>query len=103
VTRSSIEVIHIIGGGSRNDLLNQFTADACARKVLAGPVEATALGNVLTQARAAGQFSSMAELRSIVSRSSKLREFEPDPSNARAWQDAQGRFTKLLRHASATA
>jgi len=102
VTRSRIEVIHIIGGGSRNDLLNQFTADACARKVLAGPVEATALGNLLIQARAAGQFGSMAELRSIVSRSSKLREFEPDPSNARAWQDAQDRFTQLLLRASAT-
>lgn len=102
VTRSRIEVIHIIGGGSRNDLLNQFTADACARKVLAGPVEATALGNVLTQARASGQFDSMTELRSIVSRSSKLREFEPDPSNAGAWQDAQGRFSRLLQRISAT-
>ena len=97
VTGSRTEVIHIIGGGSRNDLLNQFTADACARKVLAGPVEATALGNVLTQARASGQFGSMTELRSIVSRSSKLREFDPDLSNARAWQDAKGRFAKLLQ------
>ncbi len=101
VTGSRIEVIHIIGGGSRNDLLNQFTADACARKVLVGPVEATALGNVLTQARAAGQFGSMEDLRAIVSRSSRPREFKPDPSNARAWQDAQGRFAKLIGDASA--
>ncbi|MDB6068171.1 MAG: rhaB [Pedosphaera sp.] len=96
VTGSRIEVIHIIGGGSRNDLLNQFTANACGRSVLAGPVEATALGNVLVQARACGQINSLQELRSIVSSSCTVRPFEPEREKASAWQDAQGRFTALL-------
>ncbi len=95
VTGTRIEVIHIIGGGSRNDLLNQFTADACARPVLAGPMEATALGNLLIQVRGCGQIGSLAELRGIVSRSAELRTFEPVPANAAAWQQAQGRFREL--------
>ena len=54
LTGQRIEVIHIVGGGSQNALLNQFTADACNRPVLAGPVEATAIGNVLVQALGLG-------------------------------------------------
>src|SRR5262249_50727506 len=57
-----VEVIHIVGGGSRNALLNQLTADACQRPVIAGPVEATVLGNVLMQARACGEIGSLQEL-----------------------------------------
>src|SRR5207249_4241148 len=64
VTSKRVEVIHIVGGGSRNKLLNQFTADACRCPVLAGPVEATVLGNLLVQARACSQIGSLAELRS---------------------------------------
>ncbi len=97
-TGARIDVIHVIGGGSRNDMLNQFTADACGRKVLAGPAEATALGNLLTQARACGEFNSLAELRAIAGRSGDVREFTPNPANAGAWQEALGRFTKLVRH-----
>ncbi len=97
VSNVRVEVIHIVGGGSRNDLLNQFTANACGRSVLAGPVEATALGNLLVQARACGELNSLAELRSIVTRSSELRRFEPESVNAGAWQEARDRFTKLLR------
>lgn len=93
---SRVETIHIVGGGSRNDLLNQFTANACERTVLAGPVEATALGNLLVQARACGEIGSLAELRSIVCRSSELRRFEPEPANAAAWQEARARFAGLL-------
>lgn len=94
---SRIETIHIVGGGSRNDLLNQFTANACERSVLAGPVEATALGNLLVQARACGEIASLTELRSIVCRSSELRRFEPETADAAAWQEARGRFSKLLQ------
>lgn len=101
VTGTRIEVIHIIGGGSRNDLLNQFTADACARPVLAGPVEATALGNLLMQARACGEISSLAELRTVVTHSSEVRRFEPNTANAALWQEAHGRFAKLLNTSSA--
>ncbi|HEX3797065.1 MAG TPA: rhamnulokinase family protein [Verrucomicrobiae bacterium] len=95
VTGERIEVIHIIGGGSRNDLLNQFTADACARPVLAGPVEATALGNLLIQARGCGEIGSLAEMRATITRSEEMRAFEPNPATADAWQQAKARYAKL--------
>jgi rhamnulokinase len=73
-----IGVIHIVGGGSRNDLLCQLTADACGIPVVAGPVEATALGNVLVQARALGLIrGDLATLRSVVRATQPLRRFEP--------------------------
>src|SRR4029077_5517602 len=75
VSNVRVEVIHIVGGGPRNDLLNQFTANACNRPVLAGPVEATALGNLLVQARACGEISSPAETRFIVCRAFDLQRF----------------------------
>jgi rhamnulokinase len=90
-----IEVIHIVGGGSKNDLLNQFTADACGRPVVAGPVEATVLGNVLTQARASGEIGSLSELRTVVRQSCEVRMFEPKSSRAAAWVDARGRFERI--------
>lgn len=90
-----IEVIHIVGGGSRNALLNQFAADACNRTVLAGPVEATVLGNVLMQARACTEIGSLAELRSIVRNSCEIQSFTPKPSRVSAWQEARARFRKL--------
>ena len=82
-----VEVIHIVGGGSRNALLNQFTADACNRPVMAGPIEATALGNVLLQARADAEIGSLEELRAIVRNSCEMRSFEPKPNQVRAWKD----------------
>src|SRR5262245_20032063 len=95
VAGKRVEVIHIVGGGSRNTLLNQFTADACRRPVLAGPVEATVLGNVLMQARAAGEIGSLSELRSVVRDSCEVRTFEPVRSHAAAWRDARGRFGRV--------
>ena len=91
-----VEVIHIVGGGSRNELLNQFTADACQRPVLAGPVEATVLGNVLLQARACGEFDSLSDLRAVVRDSYDVRTFELEPTTAGAWQEARARFAELL-------
>ena len=91
-----VEVIHIVGGGSRNLLLNQFTANACDRLVIAGPVEATVLGNVLLQARAAGEIGSLTELRSAVRDSSDLKQFEPEPIYSAAWQEARSRFADLI-------
>jgi len=93
LTGEPIEVIHIVGGGSQNAVLNQFTADACQRPVLAGPVEATAMGNLLTQVRAHGELASLAELRAVIRQSSAVTCFEPRP--AAAWQDAAERFAKL--------
>ncbi len=90
----SLEVVRVVGGGSQNRLLNQLTADACACPVVAGPVEATALGNVLMQALASGHLSSLAEGRAAVAASVELERFEPRPDPALA--DAYARFEALL-------
>ncbi|HWE38320.1 MAG TPA: rhamnulokinase family protein [Isosphaeraceae bacterium] len=90
-----IRTIHVVGGGSRNALLNRFTADACNKAVVAGPVEATAAGNVLLQAMARGRLGSLADARAIVARSFHVATFEPDHSQA--WQDAAARFEELVK------
>ncbi len=74
----SLKRLHIIGGGSQNGLLNQFTADALGIPVWAGPVEATAMGNLLVQAMAAGEVADLAELREVVRRSVTPKVFEPN-------------------------
>ena len=84
----------MVGGGFRNRLLCQFTADACQRLVVAGPVEATALGNIMIQAIASGHLSSLAEGRQAIGASFERRLYEPHPGTA--WQDAYARFTRLL-------
>jgi rhamnulokinase len=93
LTGEKVEVLHVVGGGSKNDLLNQFTADACGIPVIAGPTEGTALGNVLLQARAAGEIGTLAELRTVVRESSELKTFEP--KNVAAWDEAYSKFEKL--------
>ncbi len=90
LTGHRAEVIHIVGGGSQNALLNQFTADACDRPVLAGPVEATAIGNVLTQALGLGILGSLAEAREVVRRSFEVRTFTPRQPDA--WHAPYERF-----------
>ena len=72
-----VEVVHVIGGGSRNELLCRLTADLLRRPVLAGPVEATALGNVLVQARAVGELGSLAEMHAIAAASADPVVYEP--------------------------
>lgn len=88
-----IEVIHIVGGGSKDQLLNQMTADACQRPVVAGPVEATALGNLLTQVRADGELDSLAAMRAVVAKSNPVQHFTP--TNANEWEDAADHFARL--------
>lgn len=90
---AKVEVIHVVGGGSQNELLNQFTANACGRPVIAGPIEATALGNVLVQARTAGALSTLAEMRTVVRASSELKRYEPREESA--WSAAYSRFVEL--------
>jgi len=85
-----IEQIRIIGGGSKNRLLNQFTAGATGRKVLAGPVEATALGNIAMQFLATGGASSLAEVRAIVDRSFPTEVFAPTDTDK--WDQQAERF-----------
>jgi rhamnulokinase len=77
VTGRRVEVVHVIGGGVRNELLCRITADVAGLPVLAGPVEATALGNVLVQARATGDLGSLAELRAVAAASADPAVFEP--------------------------
>jgi rhamnulokinase len=89
-----IETIHIVGGGTKNRLLCQATADACGRRVLAGPVEATAIGNLAVQALAAGDVADIAQAREVIRNSFPVDEYEP--RDTAAWDDAYGRFLKLL-------
>ena len=91
-----VEAIHVVGGGSQNELLCQFTADACDRPVYAGPVEATALGNILAQLLASGDCGSWAETREIARRSTVLREYAPQGHER--WDEAFSRFRKLVTH-----
>ena len=77
LTGKRVERIRVIGGGAKNGLLNQLTADATGRTVLAGPAEATALGNVAMQMLATGAVSSLKEVRGIIERSYPAEVFEP--------------------------
>jgi rhamnulokinase len=88
-----IETIHVVGGGTQNRQLCQATADACGRRVVAGPVEATAIGNVMMQAVAAGAVGSIAEAREVIRRSFTVDECEPRGSEA--WDAAYERFVAL--------
>ncbi len=88
-----IDVLHIIGGGSKNKLLNQFTANAIGKRVLAGPSEATAIGNIMIQAVGAGVVASLAEARQIIRASIETEEFLPQESEA--WNKAYEKFHNL--------
>jgi rhamnulokinase len=77
VSGNQIETIHVVGGGSANDLLNQLTADATGCEVLAGPVEATVMGNLAVQAIAVGAVSDLVQARELIGRSVTLKRFEP--------------------------
>ena len=89
-----ISVVHVVGGGSMNGLLCQMTADACNRGVIAGPVEATAIGNVLTQMLGTGQLASIEEARGVVRASFETTRYEPQ--NPEPWNAAAERFNELL-------
>ncbi|HEY7515739.1 MAG TPA: rhamnulokinase family protein [Vicinamibacteria bacterium] len=86
LTGRPVPGVHVVGGGARNDYLNQATADATGRPVVAGPVEATAAGNLLVQAVAAGDVPSLGEGRGRLARSARLRRYEPSRSDA--WKEA---------------
>jgi rhamnulokinase len=87
-----VDAVHIVGGGARNELLCQLTADACGLPVLAGPVEATALGNVLVQARAAGALSGdLSALRALVRETQQIVRYEPR-GDAAAWRAVERRL-----------
>ena len=93
VKGEAIDTIHIIGGGAQNKLLCQFTADATKRQVIAGPVEATSIGNLLVQMASCGAIGSITEGREIIAESSKLIYFEPT-DNAQ-WDQVYNRFLEI--------
>lgn len=95
LTGHQIEVIHIVGGGSKSQILDQFAADACQRPVVTGPVEATAMGNLLVQVRADGELDTLADMRSVIRKSSEAARFEPGPGAP--WEEAYGRFQALCK------
>lgn len=91
---STFEVIHVIGGGSQNELLNQFTANATGKLLKAGPAEATALGNAIVQAVTLGYFSDISEARAAIAQSFPLSEYEP--ADQSAWDDAYLKFKERI-------
>jgi rhamnulokinase len=93
LTGATCEVIHIVGGGARNELLCQLTAEATGLPVVAGPVEATVLGNALVKLTARGELTSLAEARQLVARMGVLRRYEPQA--ATRWGEAVQRYQQL--------
>lgn len=93
VVGSCFDVMHIVGGGGRNELLNQMTANAIGRPAIVGPEEATAAGNVLVQAIAAGQLADLNELRQVVRTSFSPKTYQPQDTSD--WDTAAARFEQL--------
>jgi rhamnulokinase len=94
----SLQVLHLVGGGSKNSLLCQLTANATGLPVLAGPSEATVAGNVMAQALAKGYVSTPTEIREVVRRSTKLVEYEPRDTGR--YQERYGEYLRLLESAA---
>lgn len=90
-----INVLHIIGGGSLNQHLNQFTANSCGVTVLAGPQEGTAIGNIMLQAKAAGEMKDIWEMRETIANSIELKKFEPQDSEV--WEKAYLRYLEVTK------
>ncbi len=90
-----VSEINVMGGGSRDAMLNQFTANATGKTVLAGPVESTALGNAAMQMKADGEVSNLAQARAVISAGCEPKIFEPSKADAALWADALGKFSEL--------
>ena len=86
--------LHVVGGGARNELLCRWTAEAAELPVLAGPEEATLVGNVLVQAMALGELATLAEARAVVAGSFAQKTYEP--SGGSEWREARDRFRRLV-------
>ena len=92
VTGDTPRVLHVVGGGSRNPMLSQLAADACGIPVVAGPVEATAIGNVLLQLIASGRVGGLEQGREVVRRSFRPVRFDPDPGSSSRWDESEARL-----------
>jgi len=89
-----IDSIHIIGGGSKNETLNQYTANATGKEVFSGPNEATSIGNIIVQAKAQGYINSMAEARQIIKDSFPIKKYSPQ--NGNKWDRAYQKYREIL-------
>jgi sugar (pentulose or hexulose) kinase len=93
VANHTVSVIHIVGGGTQNELLNQMTADATGLTVIAGPVEATVIGNALVQLITLGEIADLAQARQVVAGLDELKKYEP--KDTAVWDEAYGRYQNL--------
>jgi rhamnulokinase len=96
ISSSRIETIHIVGGGTKNLQLCQAAADACGRRVIAGPIEATAIGNIMMQAVAVGDVKNIDEARQIIRSSFDVVEYLPTAEHVSEWNDAYSRFLDIV-------
>lgn len=94
ILQKSLTSIHIVGGGCQNHMLNQFTANSTGKLVIAGPVEATAIGNIMVQVMANKEISNLGEIRQVVKNSFCCQRYEP--KNFSEWDEAYGRFIKII-------
>ena len=94
-TGKSLQQLHIVGGGTQNELLNQMTADSTGCEVLTGPIEATGVGNVVVQMMAQGEVTSLADARELISLSFEPKRYEPNQSNQ--WKDAYATMLEIRK------
>jgi rhamnulokinase/L-fuculokinase len=94
ITGRAYPMLHIVGGGTKDGLLSQFTANATGSRVVAGPIEATALGSMAVQLIALGDLKNLSEARQVIARSFDLKYYQPDDQSA--WQAALTRYLDLL-------
>jgi rhamnulokinase len=95
LTGKKFDTLHIVGGGTQAKILMKLAAEAVGIPVLAGPIEATAIGNILSQAMAAEEVDSLEEARSVVKSSFELEEYKPSGADRAAWDAAFAKFVKL--------
>ncbi len=93
ITGKKVPALHIVGGGCKNTILNQYTANALNRPVITGPGEATATGNILTQLIALKELEDLQQARELVSRSFPKQEYTPE--NTELWEDAYQRYKEM--------
>ena len=94
-TGKSLETIHIVGGGTQNELLNQMTADSTGCEVIVGPIEATSAGNLITQMMADRELSSLERGVELVAESFELKRYEPTESAS--WDEAYGKMREIRK------
>ena len=96
-TQKSLQTLHIVGGGTQNELLNQMTADATGCEVVAGPIEATSVGNILVQMISTGDLSSLSEGRELIRNSFEPKRYEPS-DNLEQWEEAYQRMRGISKN-----